>query len=203
MSSAPLTVPAADRMAHLEGLLTACAELGHRLVRAAVEQVEAGTLPVATASKCYDRVTRAIRLSVMLIRKLAEPAKTTDRVAARKRIIREVEDNIQRHAAYPEDERLHEELLERLDTPDLEDEIGNRPIEDIITDIIRDLGLVTVLGDSPWLRRTPDDVARLCALAAQPVARAERTSPAFPPYTQPPGPSWPQPERPDPPWVPP
>ena len=79
-----------------------------------------------------------------------------------------VEDTIQREADEPE--ALHREFLERLDTPDWEGELADRPVDDIITDIVRDLGLVTILGRHPWKRRTPADIAELCLRAAQPLS---------------------------------
>ena len=185
MTTAPSSPTAADRMCHLQGMLTNAAGLGDRLLRVTVEQAEASTLPVEKAAIAYERVTRSMRRSTWLIRKLDEPAKTTDRTAARKQVIRVVEDIIQRHAEDPEEaEMLHEELRERLDTMDFEDEIRGRPIDDIITDIVRDLGLAAVPGNHPWKRRTPDDLAELCALAAQPIPAAARTIAGAPPQTQ-------------------
>ena len=117
-----------------------------------------------------------MRRSVWLVHQLDQPVKTTDRVAARKQIIRTVEDAIQREAEHPDDaEMLHEELMDRLDTPDLEDEIHGRPLDDIIKDIVRDLGLAAIPGTHPWKRRTPDDVAELCARAKQHVPNVEQT----------------------------
>jgi uncharacterized membrane protein YccC len=129
MSSAPNHI--ADRTAHLQDVLNDFVDFGHRLIRLVVEQAEAGEMPVEKATKAYDRVTRSVRRSIMLIHKLAEPIKTVDRVAARKRIIRVIEDNIQRHAEESEAETLHREFLERLDTPDWEDDLGERPVDEI------------------------------------------------------------------------
>ena len=55
-------------------------------------------MPAAKAATAYDSITRSVRRSILVTRVLAEPLKTTKRVAARKQIIREVEDTIQREA---------------------------------------------------------------------------------------------------------
>jgi hypothetical protein len=162
------TAPTIDATTHQQAVLNDCVDLGHKLVRLVVAQAEANPTQALKAAPAYDRVTRSMRKSILLFRKLAEPVKTIDRTAARKRIIRTVEDAIQRETDTPE--ALHEELLDRLDTLDLEDEIGNRPVEDIIADIIHDLGLAASHGMTPWKRRTPADIAQLVARAAQPAA---------------------------------
>ena len=158
------TEPATTRH---QDLLNDCVEFGHRLARLAVDRAEADTLAVDKAAAAYERVTRSMRHSIWLVRKLAEPVKTIDRIAARKRIIRSVEDAIGREAEDPD--ALHEELRTRLETPDLDDEIDTRPVADIITDIIHDLGLAAAFGTTPWKRRTPADLAELHALAAEPA----------------------------------
>ena len=152
-------------------------DAGQRLVQVIADQAEAATLPAAQAAVAYARVTRSVRQNIMLDRKLSEPLKTADRVAARKRIIRAVEDTIQRDDLdESEMETLHEELLDRLESLELEDEIGDRPVDDIIIDIVRDLGLAAVPGNHPWKRRTPADIAELCARAAQPIAPTANTA---------------------------
>ena len=149
---------------HHQDVLDDFVDFGHRLVKLTVEHAEAGTMPVAKAAAAYDRVTSNARRCILLIRKLAEPLKATGRVAARKQILRTVEDAIQRDEDV-DAETLHEELLDRLDTLDREDEIDTRPVEDIITDILRDFGLAAMPGTHPWKRRTPHDVATLNAQA--------------------------------------
>ena len=110
----------------------------------------------------------------MLAQRLDEPARAVvphparQRQATRARIIREVEDMIVRHA--DEDEgALQAEFRERLDSPELEDDLGDRPVAEIITEICRDLGLMIHPGANPWKRRSPADVAALRALAARPT----------------------------------
>jgi hypothetical protein len=117
----------------------------------------------------YERITRSMRRTIMLAEKLAQPTKATSsqhRIAARKRIIRDVEDAIHNNAPPGEEEKLHAEFLERLDSPDLEDEIANRTVPDIVQDICRDLGVAGLYDEHPWKRRVPHDIATLCARAA-------------------------------------
>ena len=127
-----------------------------------------------TVTLAFDRTARAVRRGILLARSLAIPVPPTrdpaqHRAAARRRIIREVEDTIQRTANDGRDgpETLQAELRDRLDAPDLDDDIGTRPTPDIITEICRDLGLAAPPGGArPWKRRTPQDIAQLCAIAA-------------------------------------
>ena len=127
----------------------------------------------------FDRTARAVRRSILLARSLADPVQPAKdpaqrRTAARRRIIREVEDAIQRTASAANDgrdgpETLQAELRDRLDAPDLDDDISTRPTADIISEICRDLGLAAPPGGAhPWKRRTPQDIAQLCAAAAAP-----------------------------------
>ena len=124
-------------------------------------------IDLPAAAKAFEHVSYGIRKAILLARSLGEPPR---RVAARKRIIREVEDTIQRQAEDEEEaETLQAELMDRLDSLDLEEDLGDRPVEDIIRDIIRDFGLAHIPGaHHPWKRRTPDDVAELGRQAAAP-----------------------------------
>ena len=125
--------------------------------------------------------SRTIRKCILVARKAAEPIKAAPdpeqrRIAAKQRIIRQVEDKIHRHAFDErEGESLNAELQERLDRPDLDDEIDNRPVAEIIADLCRDFGLEAVPGNDPWKRRTPEDIEILVARAAAP--RAKRAAP--------------------------
>jgi hypothetical protein len=139
----------------------------------------------------FERISRAVRRSIVLSRKLAEPvAPAADhaperRAAARRRIIRAVEDTIQCFAEDTDAASLHAEFLDRLDGPDLDDDVDHRPVADIIADICRDLGLAALPGTHPWKRRTVEDIATLCARAA--ASQAPRIAPiitrAAPPRT--------------------
>jgi hypothetical protein len=74
-----------------------------------------------------------------------------------------------------------------MDAPDLDRDIESRPIDDIIKDILRDLGLAALPGTRPWKRRTPADIAELNARAAAP------SRPAGTPREPGPGPQPPSP----------
>ncbi len=137
-------------------------------------------IPLATA---FDRIARAVRRSILLARSLAQPVQPAPlqpahdpartRAAARRRILREVEDAIQRPSATadrPGAEALRAELRDRLEAPDLDDDITTRPVADIITELCRDLGLAALPGARPWKRRTPEDIRQLHARAAVPSA---------------------------------
>src|SRR5947209_790470 len=124
-------------------------------------------IPPNPADPANPDPPRGSRPGIALIRRLHEPLPPlpAERLAAaRRRIIREVEDVIQRRPSQPgEQDDLQAELAERLDSPDLDDDIDHRPIPDIIADICRDLGIAGGPGTHPWKRRTPADIADLCA----------------------------------------
>ena len=152
---------------------------GAPVPNAPVPNAPAADTLVSTAA-AFDRTARAVRRGVMLARSLAHPVQpapdvSRHRAAARKRILREVEDTIQRPGAdgrggpaLPADlqDSLRAELRDRLDGPDLDDDIAGRPVADVITEIRRDLGLDAHPGTRPIQRRTPDDIRQLCARAA-------------------------------------
>ncbi len=149
----------------------------------------------------FDRIARAVRRSIALARSLdaIQPANdpAQHRAAARKRILRAVEDSIQRTAqddgpGSAEAEALAAELHDRLDAPDLDDDIGSRPVADIITEICRDLGLAALPGTTPWKRRTPADIEQLCARAAA-ASRPRPQNPLQGASQPPPGPPSPGP----------
>ncbi len=142
-------------------------------------------LPAADAlirtAASFDQIARAVRRSIALAQSLEHPKQparnpTEHRTTARKRILRAVEDTIQRkdfddaYADCDSPDTLRAELLDRMDAPDLDDDIANRPVEDIIRDILRDLGIAALPGARPWKRRTPADIAELNARAAEPTS---------------------------------
>ena len=137
--------------------------LGQDLARQ-VHAAAGKDLSLEQATIAFDRVSRTVRRTVLLSRRLtADPAHGRT-AAARREIIRKVEDAITR-ADKP---ALHAELHERLDAPELDDEIGNKPVADIIADIIHDLGLDRLPGTpTPWCRRTPAEIRTLHARAAR------------------------------------
>jgi hypothetical protein len=175
------TTPAqieADRTHHrdiLNHLIDLGAEMASMVMRQA-RQAEAATAdqaapvpPGENLSVAFERCARGVRRSIMLYEKLVHPRQSAarNRLAARKRIIRDVEDAIERKAPHGEEKNLHAELLDRLDSPDLEDEIATREIAEIVTDITRDLGIAHLPALHPWKRRIPHDIAVLNACAAQ------------------------------------
>ena len=214
----------------LHGLIEVGAELVRHLPQQAAAQAQAphqdpapqpAPAPspdaVASVAIAYDRISRAVRRCIALARSLNDPAHPSkhpapDRTAARKRILRAVEDTLGRqdyddsYRVCDPTEALHAELLDRMDAPDLDRDIASRPIDDIIKDILRDLGLAALPGTRPWKRRTPADIALLNARAAAP-SRPAGTTPHEPgpsPGPQPPSPGAarhspdPQPAQPEP-----
>jgi hypothetical protein len=136
---------------------------------------------LVSIAAAFDRAARAVRRGILLARSLAHPIQPAPdparhRAAARRRILREVEDAIHRPGTGGNgrdsdgrnDAGLRAELRDRMDAPDLDDDIASRPIAEIVTELRRDLGLASLPGDHPWKRRTPDDIRQLCARAAAP-----------------------------------
>ena len=187
--------PAAPAHPHrqaLDDLITMGTDLARALHRQALIQAEAAQAAVppqptphapyeppattlVTLTTAFDRIARAVRRCIALAQLLARPlAPARDpaqhRAAARKQVIRAVEDTI--HRAANEGDRAESltiELRERLDAPDFDWDLANRPIPDIIAELCRDLGLAAAPGTNPWRRRTPADIRDLCARAAAPT----------------------------------
>ena len=150
--------------------------LGEDLARQ-VHAAAGKDLSLDDATVAFDRIARAVRRTVALSRRLAEAPARDRTVAARREIIRRVEDAI---ILAPQGNKpaLHAEFHERLDAPELDDEIGDRPATAVITDILRDLGLASPQGQAPWPRRTPAEIQRLHARARRlpiPADPADRT----------------------------
>ncbi len=152
--------------------------------------------PPAVFSLAYERISRGVRRTVHLAERIGQPPKPAqpakDLTHRRKRIIRAVEDTIERTTEKPNAERLNAEVRERLDTEDFDDD-DSRPIDDVIAEIRSDLGLPEVPADARprpqpdpnpdpkpdskpaeamGERRPPEDLERLTTLAAaQPIHR--------------------------------
>lgn len=187
--SQPLPAPDLFRAA-----LNRLVEAGMEIVEEAVALAQTPALPetkarlVAASAAAYDKVGRAVRRTILLANHLDRAAQR--RIAVRKRILRETEDRIHREQPSPElRERQHAELLERLDSPDLLEEIETRPADAVLADILRDLGLERPLSGAPlWRRRTPSDIALLrerAINAAQPPSPGTAAEPAPDPATDP------------------
>jgi len=165
----------------LHGLIDMASDLAQIVHHQATQPAPAtpAQLPAITPdpTQAFDRIARAIRRTIALARSLAEPipapraTQIPNCEAARRRILREVEDAIHRTATGPDAEtravRLHAEALDHLDSPDLDADIAHLPIAQVIADICRDLGIASV-GNRPWKRRTPADVALMNTRAAHP-----------------------------------
>ncbi len=117
----------------------------------------------------FDRIARTVRRTVALLRVLDVPvAPVVERRAlVRRQVIRAVEDTIEAdHGDGERAESLRAELYERMDAPEFEEDLG-RPVEEVIADIRRDLGIAGRPGmRHPWKRRTPGEVAALFARAS-------------------------------------
>ena len=124
-------------------------------------------------ANAHDRLARGIRRSILLARKIFEPlpvrrSPAERRQDGRRAIIRGVEDAIHRRATDDEADELTAEFHDRLDSPDLADDLTHRKVDELITEICRDLGLESSPYADPWQRRTPRDLAILRARAAGP-----------------------------------
>jgi hypothetical protein len=182
MSSDPTPTEPAPAESHadfyrgiLHGMIAGGADFANMLHLQAKARFEAApeTAEITKPALAHDRLTRGVRRGILMAQHLDNPVQR--RQSARRQIIRQVEDAIQRHAIGEEADALQAELCDRLDSPDVEEDIGDRPVADIIKDICRDLGLIVAEGAHPWKRRTPEDVAALNAQASQ-VCRGRPSS---------------------------
>ena len=142
------------------------ADMLHLQAKARFEAAPA-TAEITKGAIAYDNVSRSVRRGILMAQRVDKPVRSraSHHQSARRQIIRAVEDCIQRHADDEEADEFQLELLDRLDSPDLEDDIDSRPVADIIKEICRDLGLDIIEGAHPWKRRTPADLAELSATA--------------------------------------
>ena len=172
---------AAQHCAALRELIDMGMALARAVQARALAQIEApgeaGAAAAADGAAAFDRVARCVRRSILLARAVTEPAgpRAADEDAAkrrvtRKEIFRRVDDAIMREAPDEQAESLRAELLERLDAPDLDDEIRCRPIDSVIRNICADLHLVEEYEKRIWRRRTPADLSAIAAVAASPSA---------------------------------
>jgi hypothetical protein len=177
----------------LHRLIELGASLAERIHQQPVNQAEAAAAGIETIATSveFDRTVRGVRRSILLAQHIQDPAPARavaepaqHRILVRQRILREVEDEIHDKFHGEAADALRRELVERLESPDLEREIDTRPASEIIVDIRHDLDTAGLPGyHHPWKRRTPDDVADLHALAARrtPVPRKATTwTPAVP-----------------------
>ena len=161
----------------LHELIDLGSELAQMVVAEARTQVAAqdagaARADVAGAVEAFERVSRAVRRTVRMAQFVAEgPVQAGRSVAAqrvtnRRRVLRGVEDMIEEEVGGEAAERLHAELLERLEAPDLDDELLDRPVDEVIRMVRCDLGLPAMMGSTRWKRRTPADVVQMQQRAA-------------------------------------
>ena len=198
--AALLDQQAADAQRY-RALLHELMDMGMGMARSVHGQATAGTRDPAAAheaARAFDLLSRAVCRTVALARRVTEPLPQRADPAQR-RSVRDVKDvrqwsDSELDAALDAEaaEALHAELSERLDAPELGDEIGTRPTAEVVAGICRDLGLGRLRGTHPWTRRTPADVAALCERAAR--------APDSPPCPAPAGPAqgWSETWRPQP-----
>jgi hypothetical protein len=144
------------------------AEIGMDVARAVARQANAeAPAPVAELSLAYARVSRAVRLTLMLQSRLLEAGARAETEAA-ERAFRStpeyarkarVERIVERLAVdeHPDDEDRIDALIaeagERLDDEDLYGDLMDRPMREIVARLCRDLGLDpdwTALAQEPW-----------------------------------------------------
>ena len=200
----PVTPEDAQEDAQHRRVLALLVDLGAALAQEIAQSPE----PAAPRAEAFERVSRATRRAILVARHVAQqiaqraatspaPAPTLTsaqrRTAARARLIREVQDTIQTKARPADADVLRAELIDRLDSPELDADLLNRPVADLIADFLRDLGLAHPPGARPIGRRTPADIARLNLLAALPPGQAAATAATFPRPKPPPRPTPPPP----------
>ena len=146
----------------------------------ATRPAQPGRTPEALAL-AFDRVARAVRRTVLLAQHLdddrpaAQPARlppkdpALHRLNARTHLIRHVENRIHAQATGLDADDLRREFHERLESPAVEDDILSRPVQDVIDDILKDLGLHPYSDMAFWPRRTPAEIQGIRDLAAKPA----------------------------------
>ena len=162
-----------------------------RAAAAAAEMRQTVVARTAAVAMAYARVSRAIRLTMLLAERFdrgwARGRAPDDRhTMAKRQIARGVADAIAREA---EGERadLTSALAERLEALDTEDEFPGRSPEEIIAMICRDLGLDPARMTTPSPSPLPDAIRFTDASGAPPPPLAARTRAAHPPQRRPDG----------------
>ncbi len=172
-----------DDDAHYRAVLRDLIDRGADLARQLHER--AARDPEADLTISFDRIARTIRRTIALARHIAtNPPKAHtatdrtphDRTQAREKIIRSVEDAIEARRGPKTDtdtRTLYNELNERLLDDGLERDLRTRPLDEIIEELARDLGIAYQSRAYAWKRRTPADIATLRARAAKPPSEPE------------------------------
>ena len=113
-----------------------------------VAAVMAQAVPrIEVLARAFDRVSRSVRRSVALLRRMEagwpRGAAVDDRPAMeRRQVARAVGEAIRREADGEAAERLFDELAERLDEPGFADETAGLPVDEVVRRICCELGLV-------------------------------------------------------------
>ena len=194
----------ARHQAILDTLIDQAAAIAARIAASATAATTPDTA-LPGAATAFDRITRCVRRTMALARHIeANPAKAArpDRVKARTRLIRAMEDaiHVQARNFGGDKDALAAEFKERLDDPALEFDVQGRDIGEVIQEIARDLGIADRLTARIWPRRTLQDVERLRTRAAAPASQriaplgaaaiqGTSTNPAVPPTPPHPTPS--------------
>ena len=134
-----------------------------------VDIVAAENLPAL--ARAFERIATAVRRTILLSEHLAKPAaiksQSARRTQIRKTIIRRVEFVINKEVEPPDAAALRVELIDRLDTPESDQDIDFRPSADIVQEILDDMGIGRLPFQSERPRRTPEDIQILNARAAR------------------------------------
>ncbi len=130
---------------HRPGSVTEAAEAGLALDGAEAVLAKAGPR-VAELARAFDRVSRSVRRTVALGKRLeagwpVRAAADTRGAMVRRQVGQRVAEAIRQSATGEAAERLFDELAERLEDPALEAEIETLPVEAIVARVRRDLGL--------------------------------------------------------------
>jgi hypothetical protein len=185
VTNQPLPSPAPSRSAEeiaadaafYRGVLHGLIVVGADLAQVVQEQARhpVAPEPIAELAEAFERIARAVRRTVALARTLDEPVKAralraagAGHAAARARIRREVEEVIELGTEASEAEELREQLRDRMERPEFEDELGDRPIEEIIAGLFKDLRLA---AQAAAMRGPAPRGRGLAARAIRPLAQ--------------------------------
>ncbi len=120
-----------------------------------------GSPRLAVAAQMFERVSRAVRRTAALVRRIEagwpRRGSSDDRRAmTRRQVARGVGERIARHADGEAAERLFDDLNERLDAVEFAGDL-DQPVEVLIDTISRSLGLPGPVRDAAEARRMPGD----------------------------------------------
>ena len=162
-------------------LLDALRHTGLRLIHSIDASLNGDRVPdeLAQLAATYERTGRGVRRTIAFCQRLAQPARDpAKRAAARRHIIRAVEDAIERTDTRADPDILRAELYERLETSEFDEELDHLPPEQAVEHILRDFGLANIAALPPYPRRTPAHLAALAARAAgRPVPPVPESDP--------------------------